>query len=325
MTSPVVAVIGTVNRDVIVTAEGAEHTSLGGILYNVLPLVALLEDTGLRVAPIGRLGAGDRDEAIALLRGFAALDPSGLIVDAAGTNVSHLDYRGGGERIEHVAMNVASLGGGDLVAAAPAQAVLVNMISGRDVSLEALEALRATCDGTLYLDVQALARTTDTPRRPRAEPEWVRWAAVFDVIRGNEDEIGWIAGTGGDVEAGVRRLLHAGAGEVLVTAGSRGASRFVLEGSDVRRDVVPAVPVARVADPTGCGDSFLSAVVAGRLLGLAPLDSVALGAWLASEVATRTGLSSLRELRGVRKRAAAADPRFATLLRAREGTGRPPG
>ena len=59
---------GLSNSYLIVTAEGRRLDSLGGILYNAIPLAALLERTGIRVRLYGRLGRGDRERAIELLR-----------------------------------------------------------------------------------------------------------------------------------------------------------------------------------------------------------------------------------------------------------------
>jgi len=308
-----VAVVGTVNRDIIVAPDGRERTSLGGILYNVLSLAALLEGTGRRVRAIGRLGAEDRAEALALLEGFQSADRGGLAADPAGTNRSRLDYSAPGERVETVEMRVAPLTEADLVPAQDTAAVLVNMISGNDVAIEAVEALRARSSGFFALDVQALARTTATPRRPRAVPEWERWAGAFDLVRGNDSEIGWMAGSGGDVEAGMDRLLAAGAREVIVTRGEEGGVRAEVRAGRVRRDRFPARSAGPLVDPTGCGDSFLSGVVGGRLLGLGSGASVRLGAWVAGQVATLAGLEALRGLSGLRERAAAADPAFAVL------------
>jgi sugar/nucleoside kinase (ribokinase family) len=314
-----VAVLGTVNRDEIVTPDGDVRRSLGGILYNVFPLAALLEGTGARILPIGRLGAEDREEAAGLIGPLPGVDPAGLLVDPAGTNLSRLDYSGGGERRESVRMQVAPLSAEDVAPAADADVVVVNLISGRDLAVETVEALRRETDarpggGALFcLDVQALARTTDTPRRPRADPAWERWAAAFHVVRGNEDEISWVAGTEGREEPAVERLLRAGAREVIVTRGMRGSTRAVLADGAVRSARIPAWPVAREVDPTGCGDAFLAGLVAGRVLGLGPDDSCHLGAFTASEVVGLSGLGALGALRGIRERARAAHPRLAAL------------
>lgn len=311
--SRVVAVVGTVNHDVIVRSAGVSE-SLGGILYNVVVLAALLEGTEFVVRPLARLGEEHLRDARRLLRAFPDVDTSGLIADPAGTNRSRLDYSGPGDRVEHVELRVPALSGSDLAGAEGAAAVLVNMISGRDVERPALAALRAGSDGLFLLDVQALARTLETPRRPRSVPDWEQWCSLFDVIRGNEEEIAHFAGAGADVEQAPGRILGAGCAEVLVTRGERGSRRVARTPSGPLGEDLPAFPTeAGPVDPTGCGDAYLSGVCAARLLGAAPEDAPWLGAWVAAEVVTLSGLEALAALRGCRARAARAVDRLRGL------------
>jgi sugar/nucleoside kinase (ribokinase family) len=323
-----VSVVGTVNRDVILTADGSRRESLGGILYNALPLAALLEDTGLGVRVHGRLGADDRRETEALAAGFPELEIDGLIADPAGTNLSVLDYRGPGDRREEVRLRVAALDESDLGGVIGARAVLVNLISGRDLSRETLAAIRARTPGPFFLDVQALARTLDSPRASRLVPDWREWVALFDVVRGNEEEIAWFGGRPGDPLAAARRIRAVAGAEVLVTRGARGAWRLPAapeaptDPGEPPIEEIPAFRSAPGSDPTGCGDAFLAGVVAARVLGADPAVAAGLGAFVAGEVAGLSGLDSLGRLRGVRARAAAAMP---ALVDPRDRREAPPG
>jgi sugar/nucleoside kinase (ribokinase family) len=305
-----VSIVGTVNHDVIIAPDGARHESLGGILYNVLSLAAVLEGTGIRVRPHGRLGSAHRSEAVELISAFPDVETDALIPDPGGTNLSVLDYSGPGDRREEVEMRVAPLTPADLSGAAEGRAVLVNMISGRDLERATLTALRRSSSALFLLDIQALARTLGSPRRPRGVPDAPEWTALFDVVRGNEEEVEHFGGRPGDVSAAAARLLTAGAREVLVTRGEQGAVRYYRGGGTVRSEEIPAVPCRDAVDPTGCGDSFLSGVCAGRVLGMTGSEAAHLGAWVASEVCALAGLRALRRLRGVRDRALARHPRL---------------
>jgi sugar/nucleoside kinase (ribokinase family) len=301
-----VAIVGTVNHDVILTSEGREFESLGGILYNAIPLAALLDGTGISCRLHGRLSEQDLHEAARLLASFPAADPGGLIADSAGTNISRLDYRGGADRIEEVEMRVAPLSAEDLRGVALARAVLVNMISGRDVELDVLRTIRSQTSSPFFLDVQALARAPDSPRRPRRVPEWREWAALFDVVRGNETEIPWFAGLPGKLLPAMQAVLEVGAGEVILTRGKLGSWRGVLRKGRIVVDEIPAYPANAAEEPTGCGDAYLAGVCAGRILGLDPTASCHLGSWTAARVAELTGLASLAALAGLRERAGRA-------------------
>ncbi len=303
-----VAVVGTVNRDVVIAPDGSSCESLGGILYNAIPLAALLEGTGIGVRPLGRLGRADRAEAMDLLAPFPAIDAGTLIEDPAGTNLSRLDYSGGGERVEEVRMRVRALDDADLGAGRGALAWLVNMISGADVAVDTLARVRAGERGRFLLDIQALARTPDTPRRPRIVADFAAWSRLFHVVRGSEAEVSCFGGAPGDVRAAARRILDAGAAEVIATRGERGARAWA-SGPDGPQEIsVPAGPCDRPVDPTGCGDAFLSAVCAGRVLGLDARESLRLGAFVGSRVLGLSGLASLIALRDLREEALQHEP-----------------
>lgn len=313
---PFVAVIGTVNRDVIVDAQGARRESLGGILYNTIALGALMERAGFAVRPVGRLGAADRRQALDILSAFPAVEADTLIEDPAGTNLSMLEYvdDSSGQRTEHVQMRVASLSEPDLSAARGSRACLVNMISGRDVEHSVLARLRAAERGTFLLDVQALARTTDAPRGPRIVPDFAAWSSLFHVVRGNETEIAHFGGAPQDVDAAVRRVLDAGSSEVIATRGELGGRRFRKDGGVVLGTEYAAVPCRRPVDPTGCGDTFLSAVCAAHVLEFPPDEALRLGAFVASKVAGLAGLRELVALRGVVDEATAYEPSWSRFF-----------
>jgi sugar/nucleoside kinase (ribokinase family) len=308
-----VAVIGTVNHDVIVHRDGSRTESLGGILYNVLTLAPLLEGTGVGVRAFGRVGEEHVEEVRRLLEPYPHVDAANLLPDPAGTNRSVLDYSRPGERVERVELRVPPLEPAEVAGAAAADAVLVNMISGRDVSAETLAGLRARSRARFLLDVQALARTSDAPRRPRAVPDRDAWCGSFDLVRGNAEEIICLGG-GRGLRDSMRRVLAAGPSEVLATRGEQGSLRAAAAAGDIVFESIPAYPAPGDLDPTGCGDSYLSGVCAAHVLGVAPEVAPLLGAWTAARVAALTGPEALVALRGGRERAAADCPRLAALV-----------
>jgi sugar/nucleoside kinase (ribokinase family) len=308
-----VAVVGTVNFDRIVAESGETFESLGGILYNGLVLAELLEGSGVSIALFARLGEEHMRAARGLFASFPHVDLAGLRADPAGTNGSRLVYGPGGERDENVQLRVAPLDDADLSGIERADAVLVNMISGRDVRVETLEAVRARSAARFFLDVQALARTIESPRTSRLVADWKRWSRIFHTVRGNDAEISWFAGTPGDAEAAAARILEEGPSEVLITRGARGSLRVARGRTGFSREEI--LPVRRFGpiDSTGCGDSYDAAIVAGFALGLSGRDAARLGSFVGSEVAGVHGLDGILALRGLRRRLAAADPAFAPL------------
>lgn len=311
-----VATIGTINFDRIVAENGETYESLGGILYNGLVLAALFDGTDFRVRLHARLGPDHLGIARDLFEGFEAADLSGLIPDERGTNISRLDYSRGPDRAEDVELRVPPLTGEDLHGAEDASVILVNMISGQDLSRQTLAHLRSCSAARLFLDIQALARTLTSPRTSRSIPDWKEWTALFHTVRGNENEVAAFAGCPGEPETASRRILEAGAEEVLVTRGAEGSRRFSRDSRSVKEEAIDPVPRAGPIETTGCGDAYDAAVCAAWMFGLSGSDPARFASFVASEVAGVFGLEGLCQLRGIRARAAGFDSRFAALGRA---------
>jgi sugar/nucleoside kinase (ribokinase family) len=96
------------------------------------------------------------------------------------------------------------------------------------------------------------------------EPGALRLDADFDLAVLKHVQILKLAEEEAEVVGAVDRL---GVPEVLVTHGERGSCVYV----DGRKDEVSAWPVA--ADPTGSGDAFSAAYLAGRSQGLTPVSA----------------------------------------------------
>jgi fructokinase len=84
-----------------------------------------------------------------------------------------------------------------------------------------------------------------------------RWLDRCDLMRGSDEDFGWIA-PGRDPDELAAELVAGGVGAVLVTRGASGVDVHLPGG----RLHVPAVPVT-VVDTVGAGDSFCGAVLAG--------------------------------------------------------------
>lgn len=80
--------------------------------------------------------------------------------------------------------------------------------------------------------------------------------------------------------------LLAGLRAAWVTAGGEGVITLFPDG---RRVSVPAVPVARLVDPTGAGDAFVATATAATVAGRDPVEAARIGSAMASFVVEREG------------------------------------
>ena len=69
--------------------------------------------------------------------------------------------------------------------------ILVNMISGYDISLTQLEQLRKNYHGVIYFDVHTLSRGVDKNlnRIFRRIENFNKWAECIDILQANESEL----------------------------------------------------------------------------------------------------------------------------------------
>lgn len=111
-----------------------------------------------------------------------------------------------------------------------------------------------------------------------------RAGAMSDVIVGNDEEFGFMAG---DIDKGLekaRELANSSATIVVYKLGPKGAVTFA-DGEEIRTGIFPVEAVK----PTGAGDSFMAGFLASLGAGLPMKDAILRGSACASIVVARPG------------------------------------
>lgn len=295
-------VLGTLVWDRIWTladqARGRPREDWGGIAYSLAGAAAACPP-GWEIVPLLKVGADLQAEADVLLGSLPALVVGpGLRTVPEPNNRVELRYTDAARRGERLSGGVPpwtwdelrpQLGGLD--------ALYVNFVSGWEMELDAAERLRAAFPGPTWADLHSLFLGCPGPEaRPlRRPPEWARWAACFDAVQMNADELATLGVARDQWPDAALPLLRAGAGAVFVTRGAGGAAaafRSELsttpaewpahrgEGQEepgaVTASEYPLAGAGAVAgDPTGCGDVWGVTLFAGLLGGRALPDAVA--------------------------------------------------
>ena len=136
-----------------------------------------------------------------------------------------------------------------------------------------------------------------------ADPSWVqlhreRFDRILDnvdLLFANELEASEMAGVPtGDVKEAIERLAHR-CPTVAVTLGAKGS--VVARGGEVV--TVPAVPVHKVVDTTGAGDSYAGGFLFAYLAGFEPRRCAEIGALAASEIVSHLGARPQQPLSGL--------------------------
>lgn len=292
------------------TLDHPVHHALGGILYSYGAMERIMREASRedRFVPLTWLAEPDLPLLGTMLSRFRHMErEQGLWPTDVPTNRVFLVYDEHGERTANCPNALPALTEEELTPAllSSLDALFINMISGRDVSIDTLEAVLDTAEAAgkrpyVHLDLHALvladlseAGTPETPtfgyrHEPRGVQNWKRWLAMADSIQVNELEARWF----GDPEVESEDELVAYVRNVrnelrlrslIVTRAERGATLY-----DTRRDETLHIPIPplHVVEPTGSGDVFGAAYTYAMASGIAPAaaltEAVAWATWNAT-------------------------------------------
>jgi sugar/nucleoside kinase (ribokinase family) len=134
--------------------------------------------------------------------------------------------------------------------------ILINMITGFDISVEQLQEIKRNFSGLIYFDVHTLSRGLDENlnRNFRTIPEFGKWASCIDILQANKLELKTLFDFSTDKET-IYALFSAGVKQVIVTEAENGASVYTSESEEINEVSESAINV-EVVNKIGCGDVF---------------------------------------------------------------------
>jgi len=260
-----VLVLGHLCLDVIHPAQGAEIESYGGIYYSVATLASLLEPRD-KVVPVFGVHRAEHRAILERLEHFPNVDLSGIFPFEEPTNRVHLYYKRDGNRIECSKDISAPIAFDRIKRVLAVDAVLINMISGFDITLETMDNIRMAVRGDkipIHFDFHSLTLGLNDAHERRRRPveEWRRWAFMVDTLQLNEEEIAGLPVEPMSERQIAGHLLTLGVKGVLVTRGERGVSVYRNDQKHVVRTDISGIPANGEGEPTGCGDVFGAAFI----------------------------------------------------------------
>jgi len=251
------AVIGPVTRDRLRVRGAPTRTLAGGAVhYAGIALCRL----GRACTVLTRAAEADADELLGELRAAGARVQCR---PARRTTSFENRYDEGFASRRQTVIAVCEPFAAEDAAGVCARAVQLGPLTRSDMDLEVLEAAAGT-GARVYLDVQGFLRAVGPDGDVRAV-DWPEKAAGLPrvhVLKADLDEARLLAGCVEPEEA-ARRIAAYGVEEVIVTLGAQGS--VILEGGRLHR--IPAYPPRRIADATGCGDTYLAGYLHARLAG----------------------------------------------------------
>lgn len=296
-----ILVIGHLCHDVIHPVEGPEVLGYGGIYYTVAALASLMQ-AGDRVVPVFGVNTDDYEPLIRHLARFPNVETGGIFTFSEPTNSVHLFYTDRAARIE-CSKNIARpIPFARIKNYLDADGILINMISGFDITLGTLDEIRLALRERrvpIHFDYHSLTLGVqdDHERFRRPVSDWRRWAFMLDTVQLNEEEIAGLTVERLTEEQTAGHFLTLAIKGLIVTRGERGATVYYNEHKTMMRKDIPGKPVQRPADSTGCGDVFGAAFHLHYVRTRDLLASAEFANTVAAAKARMTGTEHLTDLR----------------------------
>ncbi len=292
-----IVVIGTINKDTIIFPNGKKTESFGGILYNILSL-SYLGREDVRIHPVCNLGYDVYGHVISQLRNVHNVELGGISKVGSKNNHAHLFISRESVREETLKNRVPALIYAQIKPFLKADVILVNFISGSDLSLKTLKKTRRETDALVFMDVHSLTLGVDQSGKRffDAPKNWREWIRQADIVQMNLPEMKVLAKKNLKSDQEVREfgkhILSLGPQAVLVTLGKDGA--LMIFDNKVRR--FKGRKVRRFEDATGCGDVFSAGFLVCYMKTKDLVESVSFANRVAAEKCKVSGTEGIKRL-----------------------------
>jgi sugar/nucleoside kinase (ribokinase family) len=296
-------VIGTINKDTIIFPNGKKTESFGGILYNILAL-SYLGGEDVKIYPVCTLGYDVYKQVISSLKNCNNVDLSGIKKVNCKNNHAFLSINRNNQREEILKNRVPPLSFSQIKPFLKADVMLVNFISGFDLSLMTLKKIRKNTDALIYMDVHSLTLGVgDSGKRFfKAPKNWREWIKQADIVQMSLPELKELAKRNlkshQEIKEFGKYILNLGPKAVLVTLGEKGA--LMIFGDKVRRFVrmhlEKGSKVQRFKDATGCGDVFSAGFLICYMHTRDLIKSVNFANYVAAEKCKISGMKGIKKL-----------------------------
>jgi sugar/nucleoside kinase (ribokinase family) len=134
--------------------------------------------------------------------------------------------------------------------------ILINMITGFDITLDQLIGCRKNYSGLIFMDVHTLSRGLDEnyKRKFRQIPDFDKWAMCLDIIQVNQNELFTLSAQKNESEI-IEEIFESGVNIICVTKGKFGAKVYFKESNEIISYFIVA---NKIDNPNviGCGDVF---------------------------------------------------------------------
>ena len=162
------------------------------------------------------------------------------------------DFKERGETYESISQNL-EISATDLTLF---DGILINMITGFDITLNQLKGIRHAYNGLIFLDVHTLTRGLDEnfKRNFRPVPNIDEWIASADIVQANVSELRTLSNKKYEMDA-AEEILKYGAKIFILTKGELAARVYMLNNNEIISIFKSSVKI-QSKNKLGCGDVF---------------------------------------------------------------------
>ena len=264
-----ITIIGTITQDIIHLPDRTKTESFGGISYNLLAL-SYLNPRNARIYPICNLGEDIYEKALSLLRKRKNIITKGVKKSKGKNNEVRLFCRKSGKRKEFLLGLAPPLNFAQIKPYLDSDIILINFISGFDLSLKTLERIRRNTKRPIFIDIHSLTLgIRKNGERFQCKPKlWKRYLKCADILQMNWEELLVLSDkkikNKNQTRKWGEKILKSGPKVLIITLGKGGA--FIIYGEDgkIKYHLSPA-KLSKTVDTVGCGDVFTSAFISSWL------------------------------------------------------------
>ena len=264
--------------DIIHKHNGETIHSYGGILYSILAMSVFCRNDD-EIYPVMNLGEDEYTNVLNLLKQYKNINIDGINKVDFPTRKVFLDYslmsNNQKERFETSSHPTYPIEYSAIEKYLPGtDAILINMISGIDISKDTLKKIREEFTGFMHIDIHNIVMRTnpDGTREHVNTKEWLEWCTNSDTVQMNETEMSYLS-TERMKEYKVAEEILIDSGKdvkaVMITRGLHGVSCYTKKEKsfgnesymDIDKKDLSAIENPDFLDSTGCGDVFASGFV----------------------------------------------------------------
>jgi sugar/nucleoside kinase (ribokinase family) len=260
----IITVIGHLCKDIVHLPDEKEtqQESFCGILFTVLTLANLMSEKD-RIQPVFGVGQADYELLMEQIKQYKNIDTSGIFKIKGPTNQVHLFYQKDAQTKIECSKHISTpIPFNRIKSYLDGDAVLINMISGSDITLETLDYIRMEIRERgipIHFDFHSLTLGIDQEFRRFHRPltDWRRWCFMLNSIQMSEEEAFGLSAERYDETTLTNHLMTLMVETLVITRSERGATVIVQDiHKKLTRKDFAGVSFGTAIDATGCGDVF---------------------------------------------------------------------